>query len=327
MPKKVNFIGGADINGVSGGYLYNHHLMKMLRAKQYVIHYFDVNWSFDELDLTIPTIVDSLVVKQISQQLQQHQITPILLYHLPPELNTRVQHTSSLTSSTLDKLIKRSHVVTTGKVSFDYMQDKYGLDDAQLHLIEPGLIKDWRSKVYYKSLPSKLMVVASLLPDKGYEMLLPALADCLDLDWSMTFFGDDSFDPAFADKVTKMIAELGLANRMHYGGTLSQIKLNMAMIASDLLVQYSTFETYSMVTNEAISAGLPVLSTQTGNHPVFSQSGLVRYLPEYSYQACVDNLRTLLTDPDQYANLRPRKAIQKRSWLDVANDFENVLEA
>lgn len=326
MQRKLNFIGGADVNGVSGGYLYNLHLLKMLAAKKYTVVRIDPRQSLVTLDTNIPTIVDSLVVLDLCEQLNQFCKKPILLFHLPPELNSRLSHKPKPANLCLNSLIARSQIVTTGQVSYEYMQHQYELRQNSLHLIEPGLIKSWRSKKYYRSLPRRLISVASLIPGKGYELLLPLLAECLDLDWHLTFYGAKSFDPEYARKIMGKIDELGLSEKVEYGGTLSQIKLNMAMIESDLLIQCSPFETYSMITSEAIGAGLPVLSTKTGNHQVFSRSGLVSYVPEGTLAEFVEQLRVLLVSTSKYAEMRPQNLSHNRSWLEVANDFEEILE-
>lgn len=326
MKRMLNFISGADKNGVSGGYLYNLHLRKMLRAKNFKVVCFDGRQSLQKLDPTVPTIVDSLILNTMCQQLNQYFDNPILLMHLPPELNKRHSQKSKANDVSLTDLIERSQIVTTGNVCYEYMQEQYNLAHDALHLIEPGLIKNWRSKKYYRSLPRKLITVASLIPGKGYELILPALAECMDLDWQFTFYGDKSFEPEFAEEINRLIEDLGISDRVRYEGTLSQMKLNMAMVESDMLLQCSPFETYSMVTNEAIGACLPVLSTRTGNHQAFSQSGLVTYLEDGSLTECISKLRRLLMSKEEYAKLRPLHSLQNRSWLEVANDFEELFK-
>lgn len=328
MQKELNFIGGADINGVSGGYLYNSHLLKMLRAKRYKIHYFNSKQSLKHIDSSLKTIVDSLIVTDIIDELALLKKTPILLYHLPPELN-QAKNGNALTvlSDNMMQLVGDSQIVTTGRVSYDFMQSHYAPQNDSLHLIEPGLINNWRKKTSYKTSPKKLLVVASLVPSKGYETLLPTLAQLADLDWSLTFYGDNSFDPEFFTWVIGQIKHYGLEQRVSYGGVISQIKLNMEMVGADLLLQFSEFETYSMVTNEAIFAGLPILSSKTGNYQMFAPSGLIEYISTPSQDQCAKSLKSLLTDKTHYQTLRPVTPLVRRSWLQVADDFDALLEA
>ena len=327
MVQSINFVGTEQSNRVSGGYIYNEHLLNGLADKGYEIHHYHVG-NIGDMPSADHVIVDSIAVNQCADTLLQLPSPPILLCHLPPEKQvdtvTNWQHQQQ---SVLDRLVSRSRVVSTGTTCTKYLSACYGLPDSQLFTVMPGLTDTWLVKTEYVELPRKLLVAANLIPDKGYDLLIPALHALRHLPWTLQIFGDDRFDPEFAAGLLARIDELGLAEKVTYRGVVAQGELNLAMIESDLFIHLSAFEPFSMLTLEAVSSRLPVLSSKSGEHQWFEQSGLVRYLLELNIDVCTAALQDLLSEPASYARLRPVTQLSKRTWSQVVSEFDQVLSA
>jgi glycosyltransferase involved in cell wall biosynthesis len=111
------------------------------------------------------------------------------------------------------------------------------------------------------SVPPRLIAVAMMRPgDKlsSYDLLGRALADLLDLPWSLDIVGDG----AARDAVEAALARLGA--RVRYLGALDEAAIAMALAAADLFVWPAVNEAFGMALLEAQASGLPVVAGASG---------------------------------------------------------------
>jgi glycosyltransferase involved in cell wall biosynthesis len=166
--------------------------------------------------------------------------------------------------------------------------------------------------------------VTSYIPGKGICRLLRSLKDLQQFPWSLRLVGNRDFDPNYAAAVEEMADRFGLRGRIRLFGAVPHRTVNLLMLQADLLVHFSLNESYSMVTAEAIAAGLPTLSHKTGNYPHFRHSGLVSYV-DCDRRSRTDALRTLISDSDAYTRLRKTQPYSQRTWSDVGSEFMSWL--
>jgi glycosyltransferase involved in cell wall biosynthesis len=191
--------------------------------------------------------------------------------------------------------------------------------------IEPGIREDWRAKAEYADRARVLLGVANYIPGKQILRMLDVLQQLRDLSWTMTLHGNPDLDPTHFTAVAQRIRECGLCDRVELLGAVPHEVINEKMLQADLLVHFSRYESYSMVTAEAIACGLPVLSYRTGNYGVFGESGLVRYL-EHDVSSQAAALAALIADEHAYGQLRPVGHRPVRTWQDVGREFLDWLE-
>jgi glycosyltransferase involved in cell wall biosynthesis len=110
----------------------------------------------------------------------------------------------------------------------------------------------------------ELLAVGSLVPRKGYEVLIAALAGLADKPWRLTIVGADDRASATTAALKAQIAAAGLPGRIRLAGALDQAELHAAYAGADLFVMPSLFEGYGMVLTEALARGLPILCTTGG---------------------------------------------------------------
>jgi glycosyltransferase involved in cell wall biosynthesis len=110
----------------------------------------------------------------------------------------------------------------------------------------------------------ELLAVGSLVPRKGYDVLIAALAGLADKPWRLTIVGADDRVPATTAALQAQIAAAGLPGRIRLAGVLDQAELHAAYAGADLFVMPSLFEGYGMVLTEALARGLPILCTTGG---------------------------------------------------------------
>ncbi len=113
----------------------------------------------------------------------------------------------------------------------------------------------------------RLLSVGSVIPRKGYDILVDALSRLQHLPWSCVCVGSLSRDPDHAAAVVDQVAELGLDRRIELVGECDEDALDAYYDSSSLFVLASHYEGFGMVLREAVARGLPVVSTTGGAIP------------------------------------------------------------
>jgi glycosyltransferase involved in cell wall biosynthesis len=124
------------------------------------------------------------------------------------------------------------------------------------YFVETSLFQNTRSD--QKVLSDKsfdLIFVGRPLFDKGLDILLHALHDINSLGWYLHIVGDGDDK----DKFVKLCARLGLADSVHFHGTLPSLEVINLIGKSDLLVLPSRWDGWGAVVNEALMCGVPVV--------------------------------------------------------------------
>jgi glycosyltransferase involved in cell wall biosynthesis len=172
--------------------------------------------------------------------------------------------------------------------------------------------------------------VATLNPGKGYEDLLSALAAVPSGNWRLTCAGSLTRHPPTVVRVRALIRELGLTSRVMLVGEQDANALGDLYDRSDVFVLATLRETYGMAVAEALSRGIPVVSTMTGAIPdlVGSDAGLL-VMPG-DVQGLTAAIWQFLSD----ASLRTRLAAGARrvrpllpGWDDMVAKMAETLES
>jgi glycosyltransferase involved in cell wall biosynthesis len=219
------------------------------------------------------------------------------------------------------------HVVATSAATARILAADFGVPSGRLTVVEPGTDG--------VTLPAReggatvsLLAVGSVVPRKGYDVLVAALARLADLPWRVVIVGDRQRSPETARSLDADIARLGLADRVRFTGAVASECLTQHYAAADLFVLPSRFEGYGMAFAEAIAHGLPVIGTTAGAIPdtVPAVAGVL--VPPDDVDALATALRRLIESPQERKRLADgarAAALRFPSWRAQAALFASVL--
>jgi glycosyltransferase involved in cell wall biosynthesis len=156
-------------------------------------------------------------------------------------------------------------VVTTSRWSRRTLLELYALPGDQVHVAEPGV--DAAELAPGSTSAGAFLCVAAVIPGKGQDVLLAALATLVDLSWHCLCVGSLCRDPAFAESLRRRTVDGGLRDRVRFPGARTGADLDRDYAAADLLVLASRAETYGMVVTEGLARGLPVVAADVGGVP------------------------------------------------------------
>ena len=208
-------------------------------------------------------------------------------------------------------------VVTTSAWARRALLEVYSLPAERVHVAEPGV--EAADLAPGTAAGGSLLSVAAVIPDKGHDVLLDALAGLTARRWRCLCVGTLERDPPFVSALRHQAQDTGLDGRLRFTGAQPEEKLARSYGGADLLVLPSRSETYGMVVTEALARGLPVVAADVGgvSEALGHGAGGTRpgiLVPPEDPAALGDALRAWLEDDGLRRRLR-RAARERRQSL------------
>jgi glycosyltransferase involved in cell wall biosynthesis len=175
----------------------------------------------------------------------------------------------------------------------------------------------------------RLLAIGAVVPRKGFDVLIAALATLRDLPWHLTIAGDRRRDPKAAAQLDADIARCKLSHRVAVLGAVSLERIAELYAGADLFTLASRFEGYGMAFSEAIAHGLPVIGTTAGAIPETVPAGAGVLVAPDDAAALAMALRRVIENPDERRRMAAsaRAAAQALpSWQDSAKLFARAFE-
>ncbi|MGI5148096.1 glycosyltransferase family 4 protein [Plantactinospora sp. CA-294935] len=178
---------------------------------------------------------------------------------LPPEVAARLDEWERQTLRAAPAIVATS--ADTGR----RLVERHGLPAARVHIVPPGVAAAPLATGTEGA--ASLLCVASVIPRKGHDVLVEALATMPDRPWICRCVGPVDRDPGHVDRLRRLAGAAGLADRIRFVGPRTGTELAADYAAADLLVLASRAEPYGMVVTEALARGIPVLGSAVDGLP------------------------------------------------------------
>jgi len=278
-----------------------------------------------------PIVVDGLAFGALPEAAAalraSHRL--IALVHHPLALETGLSATdcAALRMSERSALACARHVIATSTTSARLLAADYGIPSDRLSVVQPGTDRV-AARVRENAGEVVLLAVGAVIPRKGYDVLVAALARLARLRWRLVIAGDGGRSPETLRGLEAEIAAFDLADRITLLGAVSSEQLASIYQRCDLFVLPSRFEGYGMVFAEAIAHGLPVVGTTAGAIPETVPDAAGVLVPPDDVEALAAALRRLIEDPAERERLAAAaRAARFPSWREQAVAFARLLES
>lgn len=141
--------------------------------------------------------------------------------------------------------------------------------------------------------PLRVLFVGNLIPRKGLNVLLAALAEVGE-PWELAVVGSETADPAHAARLRSQAGRLALSPRVRFAGNLPDDTLREEMARAHVLAVPSNYEGYGIVYLEGMAFGLPAIATTAGAAREIITDGQDGFLVSAGDAAALSQRLTLL---------------------------------
>lgn len=330
-----------DPDQLTGGYRYNARLVAALREQGRPVAVIPLpgRWPLPspedaarceaivrDIEGVTDVILDGLALAGVAGALGElcAQSTVSLLLHSPPHLErgTTPDDAARLLAITNQAVEQVHRVIATSPAAADEAARLFRLTG--VYQVTPGCD---RMPVGQGAGAGRLLSVATVTPRKGLLTLVAALATIRQLPWSLRCVGSLTRAPTYVAEVRAAIEDAGLTDRIALVGERDGAALAAEYAAADVFVLPTWHETYGMVFTEAMSAGLPIISTTAGAVPQTIPPGVGVLITPGNVSQLAGAMRDILMDEARRGAMAAAARAQPiRSWADCAADFSAVLD-
>ena len=205
------------------------------------------------------TVIDGAVLATLSTEQVLGGVA--LVHHTTPLAGDTERPASRDAERERMPLLRR--IVATSSPVRDRLVEEFGADPARITVIRPGVPDVPRSKGSGGD-GCNVLAVGALVPRKGHDVLLRALARLFDLPWQLVIAGDAERDPGCAASLRAQAEAAGIADRVRFAGALDAASLEAEWRQADMFALATQWEGYSAPVAEALRRGLPVAVTNGG---------------------------------------------------------------
>ncbi len=310
---RLAFLIPAPFSATSGGYLYDRRMVEAWRAAGHVVRVIELagrhplpdapaemaaRAALGMLEPGELALVDGLGLPACAPD-QLRACRAVALIHHPTALEPGWTDAErlELERRERDRFAACQRLVATSALTARGLPG-----DAEV--VEPGTDPAPRATGSGTAAPV-ILTVGSLVPRKGHDLLLRALASLVDLEWTLRIAGPEA-DPVHANGLRALAEGLGIARRVAFLGEVADIGGEYAR--ADVFALASWHEGYGMAAAEAMARGLPLAVTAGGALAEIVASPAAVIAPAGDWRSLGRGLRRVIFD----AGLRAEMA--DASW-------------
>jgi glycosyltransferase involved in cell wall biosynthesis len=345
--KAVTFAVPGDLASPTGGYVYDRRIIGELQLLGWSVDIIDLGDGFPRPTAEIrararaqlgaipagrPIVVDGLAFGVLDQEAKllraSHTLIALVHHPLAFETGLSAEEVEAFRSSERAALSYVQRAVVTSAATARLLVAEYAVPVERITVVPPGTDRSkMAARVDGRAIT--LLSVGSLVPRKGYDVLLAALARLKDLPWQLVIAGDRTRSVETAQQLDEDIATFGLGRRIAVLGAVAPEQLDGLYASADLFVLPSRFEGYGMAFSEAIAHGLPVVATTAGAIVETVPAGAGVLVPPDDVVALAQALRRLISCDNERAKLAAAAraaAIGLPTWSESGALFARLLD-
>lgn len=346
--RSLFFVVPGALDQRTGGYLYDAHMVDGLRALGWTVEVRNLDGSFpgpddaaraavDHALAAMPdgatVVVDGLAMGGHPEAVRTHggRLRLICLLHHPlaDETGLTEDEQSVFVELETAALAACTGVIVTSHFTAGQLAP-YGVPPERVRAVLPGTDPADPAEGPGPGQPPKLLCVGTLTPRKGHDVLVSALEQITDLEWTCVFAGSPDRDPDCAQTLLRQLEDAGLTDRIEMTGELDREPLDRLYRSASIFVLASHYEGYGMAHSEALARGLPIVSTTGGAIPFTVPEDAGILVPPGDVDELASVLRSLLGDDparrDALAAAALRRAAELPTWESAARAFAAAVE-
>lgn len=232
-------------------------------------------------------------------------------------------------------------IVTASDHERQLLSRYYGAQEEQMHTIPCGVDiglfrprdqQGSRRRLGLEMDGPVLLWVGRLEKLKGVDILIQALAELDERDFTLLVVGGDERAGTLKAELQSQAAEAGLAANVRFVGAVPHDELPVYYSAADVCVVPSYYESFGLVAVEAMACGTPVVASRVGGLVSTVIDGVTGYLiPWRCPGPFAEKLEVLLHNPELRANFSAaaRRSVERFRWegvaLRIADVYDQVL--
>jgi glycosyltransferase involved in cell wall biosynthesis len=310
----------APFDAVSGGYAYDRRMVAGLRAAGHAVDVIELAGTHPLADdaarqsaaaawAALPPdampVIDGLGLPAFGTLADELAARPTVgLIHHPTALETGFTEDERERLRAVERRLMPllSRVIVTSEPTAERLAADFGVQHARIAVVVPGT--ETASRHRGSGGPTcEILSIGTLVPRKGHDVLMRALARLADLDWHLTIAGAPDRDAVHAHGLRALAEELSIAARVKFVGEVVDGALEDLWRQADIFALATHWEGYGMAIAEALKRGIPVAVTAGGAAGALVPPEAGAVCPPGDVEQLSKALRRMIFAPDLRAYL------------------------
>jgi glycosyltransferase involved in cell wall biosynthesis len=271
----------APLETISGGYEYDRRIVGGLREAGHDVRVVELAGrhpladaaamasacvAWDGLGDDVLPVIDGLCLPAFAgmgDAFAARRVVGLIHHPLSRETGLSAEARAALEATEKSLFAHLSGIVVTSTATAAQLVAEFGVPAERISVVEPGTDAAPRC-AGSGGATCQISAVGTLVPRKGHDELLRALAKLFDLDWHLTIAGNAERDHVHAQQLRALCEALGITQRVTFLGDLGPADMNKLWAGTDVFALATHYEGYGMAIAEALKRGIPVAVTSGG---------------------------------------------------------------